>query len=163
MREGQAVEKATWLTQRKHWAKLRSAKLARLLMSSASVRPPLAVEQPWALLHKMRDTDMVADVISSSAATSACKKEDQWEQALTLLHRMRRTGMTADVISLSTNHAAISACEEEAQWEQSLGLLDTVRELGMIDTVISFNSISPCEEGRAVGASIDAASQDARR
>ena len=98
---------------------------------------------------------------SFSAAISACEKVEQWQQPLPLFHKMRNTGMISDVISQYL--AATLACEEEVQWEQSFGLLDKVRELGMIATVISFNNIPPCEEGRAVGASSDTASQDARR
>ena len=55
---------------------------------------------------------MIANVISFSAAISACEKAAQCDQALALFHRMRETGLTADVISFST---AISACEKGGQ------------------------------------------------
>ena len=45
---------------------------------SASVRASQAQgKQAWVLLHKMCDADMVADVISLSAAMSAREKGDQ--------------------------------------------------------------------------------------
>eukprot|EP00973_Karenia_brevis_P041471 5737772-Karenia_brevis.AAC.1 len=59
---------------------------------------------------------VTSDVISCSAAISACKKGGQWEHALSLLQKMRKTGMTCNVISFS---AAISACEKGAQWEHA--------------------------------------------
>ena len=54
----------------------------------------------------MRDSGMTANVISFSAAISACEKGEQWEQALALLHKMHETSRASNVISLS---AAISA------------------------------------------------------
>ena len=52
---------------------------------------------------------MVPDVISFSAAISACEKGGQWERALSLLEDIKSRGVEPDVISFS---AAISACEQ---------------------------------------------------
>ena len=54
------------------------------------------------LLHKMRETDMIADGISMSAAISACMKGDRREQALMLIRKIRRT-----------KTIATSGCEKE--------------------------------------------------
>ena len=63
--------------------------------------------------RKMREpAHRVANVISLSAAISACNAADRWEQALTLLHKMRESSLAANVVSLS---AAISACDKEGQ------------------------------------------------
>ena len=74
------------------------------------------------------------DVIALCAATSACEKGAQWEQALSLLADMKKAGVTPDVISFN---AATSACEKGAQWEQALSWLANVNKAGMIPNVTS--------------------------
>ena len=59
----------------------------------------------------MRKAGMSANMISFSAAISACEKGNQWEQALTLPDNMREPDRTADMIS----YTAISACEKRCQ------------------------------------------------
>ena len=61
----------------------------------------------------MQDTGVTRDVISFSAAISACEKGGRWEQALSLLKEMLDAGVALDVISFS---AAMSACEKGGQW-----------------------------------------------
>ena len=58
------------------------------------------------LLDDMRRAGVTLDVISFSAAISACEKVERWQRALSLLDDMRRAGVTLDVISFS---AATSA------------------------------------------------------
>eukprot|EP00973_Karenia_brevis_P057172 7954428-Karenia_brevis.AAC.1 len=57
----------------------------------------------------MRRESLHLDVISFSAAISACEKGGQWQWART---EMRRESLHVDVISFS---AAISACEKEGR------------------------------------------------
>ena len=64
------------------------------------------------LIHKMRETEAIADVMNFSAAISACEKGGQWEQALELLPKMHDTGTTTKVTSFAP---AISACEKGGQ------------------------------------------------
>ena len=64
------------------------------------------------LVYKMRETDIIADVISLSATIPACEKQDRQEQALTLPRKMRETSFSANLISLSV---AISARDKERQ------------------------------------------------
>ena len=45
------------------------------------------------MMCQIRDRCMRAIVISNKAATSACEKGEQWEQALTLLQKMSEAGM----------------------------------------------------------------------
>ena len=52
---------------------------------------------------------MTANVLSFSAAISACEKGGEWEQASKLPDTMIGSGMIANVISFS---AVISACEK---------------------------------------------------
>ena len=60
------------------------------------------------------------DVITYSAAISACEKGQQWRLALGLLAEMAFVKVAKHVITYS---AAISACEKGHQWQPALGLL----------------------------------------
>ena len=62
---------------------------------------------------------MEPDVISYSAATSACQKCQQWGRALGLLLEMRCSQLQLDVISYS---AATGSCEKRHMLEQALSL-----------------------------------------
>ena len=57
---------------------------------------------------------LMPNVVSWSAAISACEKGEQWEGALGLLQEMVHQLLTPDVVSWS---AAIRACEKGMQWE----------------------------------------------
>ena len=63
---------------------------------------------------------VTANVITFSAAMSACEKGGQWQHALLLLKDMGCAHVAADVISFS---AAMSACEKGGQWQHALLLL----------------------------------------
>ena len=60
------------------------------------------------------------DVISFSAAISACEKGGQWQRALSLLEDMCKEGVTGNVIGFN---AAISVCEKEDEWQRELSFL----------------------------------------
>ena len=93
----------------------------------------------------MTSSGIKPDVISYSAAISACEKGSQWEKALGLLQDMTCRGIKPDVISYS---AAISACEKGSQWEKALGLLQDMTCRGIKPDVISYSAaISTCEKG----------------
>ena len=64
-------------------------------------------ERALELLEEMRERGLKPDVISCSAAISACEKGGKWQSAVELLEEMRERGLKPDVISCS---AAISAC-----------------------------------------------------
>ena len=61
--------------------------------------------QALQLLDEMPQRRLDPDVISFSAAISACEKSEQWEKALELLDEMQQRKLEPDVISFS---AAIS-------------------------------------------------------
>ena len=85
------------------------------------------------------------DVISYSAAISACEKAAQCERALEILDEMKRRGVAPNVFSYS---AAISACEKGGRWERALALLAEMRTRGVAPDVIVYNStISACATG----------------
>ena len=92
---------------------------------------------------------MTANVISFSAAISACEKGGQWERQLQRSYLAMRAGrevgtaadgarkmcdppMTVNMISL---RAAISACEKGEQGEQAWVLLRMMRLVGMMSNV----------------------------
>ena len=54
----------------------------------------------------MLRNSLTPDVVSLSAAISACEKSTRWEEALRLLQEMLRNLLTPDVVS---HRAAISA------------------------------------------------------
>ena len=89
----------------------------------------------------MRAYGLKPDVISYSAAISACERP---ERALELLSEMRDHGLEPDVIAYS---AAISACEKGLQPTRTRELLREMRDSGHEPTVITYNAaISACEE-----------------
>ena len=55
---------------------------------------------------------LIPDVVSFSAAISACEKGKQWEAALGLLQEMVHQLLTPGVVSFNS---AISACEKGKQ------------------------------------------------
>ncbi len=63
-------------------------------------------------MEGMPQRALTPNVISYSAATSACEKGGQWQRALELLEGMSRRALRPDVISYS---AAMSACEKGGQ------------------------------------------------
>jgi len=94
----------------------------------------------------MSEKGIQPNVISYSAAISACEKGGQWQEALKLFREMSEKGIQPNVISYS---AAISACEKGGQWQEALKLFREMSEEGIQPNVISYNAaISACEKGR---------------
>ena len=92
----------------------------------------------------MRAHGYVPNVITFSAAISACEKGGQWERALSLLTEMRAQGVEPNVISFN---AAISACDKGAQWEHALELLKEMQARGLQPGEIAFSAaISACAQ-----------------
>ena len=84
------------------------------------------------------------DVISYSAAISACEKAGRCDAALSLFQTMREDDVRPDVISYS---AAISACEKAGRCDEALSLFQTMREDDVRPDVISYSAaISACEK-----------------
>ena len=101
-------------------------------------------QRALALLEEMKSRSVEPDVISFSAAISACGAGGQWERALSLLEEMRTRGVEPNVYSFN---ATISACEKAGQWERALALLEEMRTRGVKPDVVSFSAaISACEQ-----------------
>merc|ERR1712190_431614 len=82
---------------------------------------------------------LVPDVITYSAAISACEKGQRPQEALHLLQEMQLRGLVPDVITYS---AAISACEKGQQPQQVLHLLQEMQLRGLVPNVITYNAAS---------------------
>eukprot|EP00397_Hematodinium_sp_SG-2012_P011627 GEMP01011772.1.p1 GENE.GEMP01011772.1~~GEMP01011772.1.p1 ORF type:complete len:574 (+),score=138.16 GEMP01011772.1:123-1844(+) len=87
-----------------------------------------------------------ADVISYSAAMTACEKGGApWTVAVGLLRDMQYNAITPNAIAFN---ACISACEKQHNWHQALALLDEMGTAGVRPDIWSFNAcISACEKG----------------
>ena len=89
-------------------------------------------------MEEIKHRGIEPDVITYSAAISACEKGGQWKHALRVLEEMRSSGTKPTVISYS---AAISACEKGGQWERALELLEEMKSTGVEPDVISYNGV----------------------
>ena len=74
--------------------------------------------------HFWRRQALSPDVITCSAAISACEKGSQPQKALSLLVGIRRQALSPDVITCS---ATISACEKGSRPPKALRLLVGMR------------------------------------
>lgn len=71
------------------------------------------------MLRKMKRRRIDPNLVTCSAAISACEKGGQWKKALDLFRDMWCRGIVLNVITFI---AAISACEKGDQWEKALDL-----------------------------------------
>jgi len=86
------------------------------------------------------------NIISFSAAISACEKGQQCRQALRLLRVMPQQGVTPNVVSYN---AAISACEKGQQWQLALDLLQEMPSKAVAPDSITYNAaIAACATGQ---------------
>ena len=79
------------------------------------------------------------NVLSYSAAISACEKASEAQVALALLQQAEATSLQPDIIMCN---AAISACEKAADWQEALALLRRAqqRQPSWAVNVITFNA-----------------------
>ena len=80
---------------------------------------------------------LLPNVITYSAAISACAKGLQPDHALRLLQDMQHQGLMPDVI---TYNAAISACEKGRTPQQALNLLQEMQLRSLLPDVIEIAS-----------------------
>jgi pentatricopeptide repeat protein len=85
----------------------------------------------------MRAVGVEPNVISFSAAISACEKGGQWERALGLLGEMRAVGVEPDVISFN---AVIQACATAVQPASALEVFRAASDAVDLD-IGTFNAV----------------------
>jgi pentatricopeptide repeat protein len=78
------------------------------------------------------------NVITFSAAISACEKGGQWKRALSLLDEMRDNGVAPDVIIFN---AAILACAKASRPGVALQLFDQLDASQLQANEVSFNAL----------------------
>ncbi|CAE7428869.1 unnamed protein product [Symbiodinium sp. KB8] len=79
-----------------------------------------------------------ADVISYSAAISACEEEAQWQAALQLLQDLRSSYLVANVVALT---AAISACTKGRNWQSAIALFAELRAAALQPNIASYDAV----------------------
>ena len=97
------------------------------------------------VFEAMLKAKVVPDVISYSAAISACEKGGEWQKALKLFEAMLKATVAPNVFSYN---ATISACEKGGQWQQALNSFEEMPKATVAPDVISYSAtISACEKG----------------
>ena len=86
---------------------------------------------------------MQFDVVSYSAAITACEKGGRWQHAFALLQTMCDERIWPDTTSYN---AAISACEKGKHWELALELLRECKTWTTSDAISCSAAISACEK-----------------
>ncbi|OLQ14012.1 Pentatricopeptide repeat-containing protein, chloroplastic [Symbiodinium microadriaticum] len=90
------------------------------------------------LLSGFEDRSWNTDVITHSAAITACAVVVEWPCSLHLFHQLH----AADTIALN---AAVAACEQGGEWQAALHLLWAASQMGPELDLLSFNSaLSAC-------------------
>lgn len=86
-----------------------------------------------------------ANLVTYSAAMSACQGSAQWQQAMILFSRLLSKGLLPNVISYS---AAVSACEKGGQWQRALALFAEMPRFELYpDAVACGAALRACEVG----------------
>eukprot|EP00434_Breviolum_minutum_P025667 symbB.v1.2.022682.t1/scaffold2025.1/size93651/5 len=105
------------------------------------------------LFSEMPMVSVEQNIITFSAAISACEKAGEWRSALNILWEMKGRKLSADTIACS---AAISACEKAAQWEVALQLLCNMQPAKLYASGITYSAtISACEKAHQWQAACD--------
>ncbi|CAJ1413657.1 unnamed protein product, partial [Effrenium voratum] len=89
---------------------------------------------------------LAPNVVSCSAACSACAKASAWRWALRLLCQAHRKQLAPNVITYS---AAITACERASEWQQALQLWQEAQRSVPGDVVICTSLLSACARAAA--------------
>merc|ERR1712070_203271 len=80
------------------------------------------------LFEEMQGRGVQPNIITWSAAISACEKGAQWERALELFEEMQQRGVEPNVITWS---AAISACQQSGSLNQAIDLFLEAQSIGI--------------------------------
>jgi pentatricopeptide repeat protein len=81
---------------------------------------------------------MQPNVITMSAAISACEKGGQWERAVTLFESLTGLGVQPNVVTMS---AVVEALDKVRKWERAMAVIDEGTSRGLFDFVWVSKSI----------------------
>lgn len=117
-----------------------------LFRSHKRVLEGTAMARSLMLLREMMCSKVEPNVITYSAAISACEKGLQWSLAKSLLAQMWCDRVDPNVVTYS---AAMGACSKAQQWAEALALTDQMRRVSIQADVITYSTaLSACERGR---------------
>merc|ERR1712048_480113 len=102
----------------------------------------------------MQKARIQPNVISFSAAISACEKGAQWPWALSLFDGMQKARIQPDVI---TFNAAIHACGSAGEWQRASELFEKIKrddqispEEAILTSVMAFTAAGKFAEARTL-------------
>lgn len=84
----------------------------------------------------MKNRQLQGNIITYSAAISACGRGQEWQHALRLLTQLWEWHLEANVI---TYNAGITACEKGSQWHIALKLMEELQENWCLDFLDTFS------------------------
>lgn len=97
------------------------------------------------LLQDMTSQSLILDVVSYSAAITACEKGQHWEAALPSLDLVVHKMLMPNALSFSV---ITSSFEKGQSWELALGLLQELFHKLLAADVVNFSAaISSCQGG----------------
>ncbi|CAE8627385.1 unnamed protein product [Polarella glacialis] len=97
------------------------------------------------LLNDMERSSLGPNVITYSAAISACTEYKHWEAGLHLLRRLQSGQESPNVI---TYNAAITSLEKSFKWEMALEVFSELLKSNLNPTEVSFSAaVSACRHG----------------
>lgn len=115
-------------------------------ISHNSVASALEKASCWQLaLSMLMALGSHSDLITFSAAISACENAQKWNQAMALLNELQIQRLEANLI---VYNAVLSACEKASQWQQVLFLFREVTEKLVANVVTYTAVISACERSK---------------
>lgn len=97
-----------------------------------------------ALFAAVKDAGICPNVVTYSAAISACEKAGRMDEALVLLNELKAIDSDDPMMrpNVVTYSATISACEKAGWVNEALALLDELRALGQSDPALRPNVIT---------------------
>lgn len=90
------------------------------------------------LLDEMPHVKVTPNVVSYTAAVSACEKGGQWQIALYLLDEMPLVKVTPEVNAYC---AAMTACERGGQWQAALSLFQQMQTNQISANNVAYNAL----------------------
>ncbi|CAJ1406427.1 unnamed protein product [Effrenium voratum] len=139
----QAIRRRPWQEAWHLLQELEARGSAELVAYNAAISACAgAWQQALVTFATLEERQLRADIISCSAAVTACERAARWKPALALLSSLEEREIQGDVIIYA---ATISACGRPEQWQLSIALLEEAQRKEIQPNVIAYGSaISAC-------------------